>query len=130
MIEFARRWIALAAPLAAMAALGGCRLPPEPAAAAAGAHAAASPAPLPRIVATNCQGCHAVRPHLASPNPAAPSFVAVANMEGVTPNTLAAFLRDAHNYPDEMKMTLSEAEVEAITGYVLTLRDPTYRPIP
>lgn len=81
-------------------------------------------------MATNCQGCHAVRPHLDSPKPSAPSFVAIANMEGVTPNTLGAFLRDAHNYPDEMRMTLSEAEVRAITDYVLTLQDPNYRPIP
>jgi hypothetical protein len=51
-------------------------------------------------------------------------------MEGLTPNTLGAFLRDAHNYPDEMQMTLSRAEVGEITRYILTLVDPGYRPIP
>lgn len=86
--------------------------------------------PLPKIMARSCQGCHAVRTHLASPNPAAPGFADIANLEGLTPNTLRAFLRDAHNYPDEMKMTLTPQEVDAITAYVLTLVDPNYRPIP
>lgn len=95
-----------------------------------GASARSDPTPLPRVVARSCQGCHAVRAHLPSPNPAAPSFVHVANLEGLTPNTLGAFLRDAHNYPDEMQMTLTPAEVDAIVAYVLTLRDPNYRPVP
>lgn len=87
-------------------------------------------APLPKIVARSCQGCHSVRFHLASPNPSAPGFADIANLEGLTPNTLSAFLRAAHNYPDEMKMTLTPQEVENIVAYVLTLRDPNYRPVP
>lgn len=87
-------------------------------------------APLPKIMARNCQGCHSVRLYLPSPNPAAPGFADIANYEGLTPNTLSAFLRAAHNYPDEMKMTLTPSEVEEIVAYVLTLRDPNYRPIP
>jgi len=86
--------------------------------------------PLPRIVARSCQGCHAVRANLPSPNRDAPSFAAIANLEGLTPNTLGTFLRDAHNYPEEMKMTLEKHEVDEIVSYMLTLSSPDYRPIP
>ena len=86
--------------------------------------------PLPKIMARSCQGCHSVRLHLPSPNPAAPGFADIANYEGLTAITLSAFLRAAHNYPDEMKMTITPQEVEDIVAYVLTLRDPNYRPVP
>lgn len=96
------------------------------------AMAARAPAtvPLPRVMARKCQGCHSVRLHLPSPNPGAPAFADIANLEGLTPNTLRAFLRDAHNYPDEMKMTLDQREIDEIVAYVVTLRDPDYRPVP
>ena len=86
-------------------------------------------APLPKVIARSCQGCHAVRLHLPSPHPAAPGFADIANLEGLTRSTFAAFLREAHNYPEEMKMTLTPQEVEDIVAYVLTLRRPNYRPM-
>lgn len=92
--------------------------------------AGATTARMPAIVSTNCRGCHAPVRHLASPNPNAPSFADIANMEGLTRNTLAAFLRDAHNYPDQMDMELTDQEVGEIVDYILTLRDPLYRPMP
>lgn len=92
--------------------------------------AGATTARMPVIVSTNCRGCHAPVRHLASPNPTAPSFADIANMEGLTRNTLAAFLRDAHNYPDQMDMELTDQEVGEIVDYILTLRDPLYRPMP
>lgn len=101
----------------------------EPAARTA-ASATGHSAPLPKVMARSCQGCHSVRLHLPSPNPAAPGFADIANLEGLTPNTLGAFLRDAHNYPDEMQMTLTPREIEDIVAYVLTLQDPNYRPVP
>lgn len=98
-------------------------LPTAPSAGIAGSKAV----PLPKVVARTCQGCHSVRAHLPSPNPAAPGFEDIANLEGLTPNTLAAFLRDAHNYPDEMEMTLTDDEIDAVVTYVLTLSTPDYR---
>lgn len=92
--------------------------------------AGAPAAKMPAVVRTSCRGCHAPVRHLASPNPAAPSFADIANMEGLTRNTLAAFLRDAHNYPEQMNMELSKEEVNEIVDYILTLRDPLYRPMP
>ena len=63
-----------------------------------------------------------------SPNPNAPPFAAVVNQEGLTRNTLAAWLRNAHNYPAEMKLTLDQRRVDDISAYMLTLRDPNFRP--
>ena len=77
-----------------------------------------------------CAGCHAVEAGYLSPNPAAPSFEAIANRDGLTRASLAAFLADAHNYPVDMDFTLDQAEVEAIADYVLLLRDDSYRPVP
>src|SRR5690242_1459272 len=75
-----------------------------------------------------CGGCHAVEQHSVSPNPSAPPFARVVNQEGVTSNTLAAWLRNAHNYPSEMKFTLDGRKVDDLVAYMLTLRDPNYRP--
>lgn len=75
-----------------------------------------------------CGGCHAVGRYGDSPNPGALPFASIVNQPGVTPNTLRAWLRDAHNYPDEMKVRLNDRQVSALTSYILTLRDPNYRP--
>lgn len=76
----------------------------------------------------SCGGCHAVERHGLSPNPDAPPFAAIANTEGLTRETLTAWLRDAHNYPEEMEFFLYEQEVNALVDHILTLRDPNYRP--
>ena len=75
-----------------------------------------------------CGGCHAVEADWLSPNEAAPSFANIANREGLTAGTLAVWLRDAHNYPEAMDFDLTPARVEELTAYILTLRDPAYRP--
>lgn len=75
-----------------------------------------------------CGGCHAVERNELSPNPDSPSFAAIVNQEGLTRATLATWLRDAHNYPEEMDFYLDEPEVEALIDHMLTLRDPGYRP--
>ncbi len=75
-----------------------------------------------------CGGCHAVDRRSVSPNPNAPPFAAVVNQPGLTGNTLAAWLRDAHNYPDEMKFTLDQHKIDDLVAYMITLRDPNYRP--
>jgi mono/diheme cytochrome c family protein len=75
-----------------------------------------------------CGGCHAVEQRSVSPNPGAPPFARIVNQQGVTRNTLAAWLRDAHNYPSEMNFTLDGRKVDDLVAYMLTLRDPNYRP--
>ena len=50
------------------------------------------------------------------------------NSEGLTRATLTTWLRDAHNYPEEMEFTLGAPEIERLVDHMLTLRDPNYRP--
>jgi len=80
------------------------------------------------FVQASCGGCHAVERLGLSPNPAAPPFAAIANREGLTAETLSAWLTDAHNYPEEMEFYLEPPEVDELVAHILTLRDPNYRP--
>ncbi|HEU4651710.1 MAG TPA: hypothetical protein VFS49_09880 [Croceibacterium sp.] len=75
-----------------------------------------------------CGGCHALARGEASPNPKAPPFATIVNRPGVTAETLAAWLRDAHNYPEEMEFYLEPREVEELVAYMLTLREPAGTP--
>jgi mono/diheme cytochrome c family protein len=75
-----------------------------------------------------CGGCHSVARYGASPNPNSPPFAAIVNQQGLTRQTLATWLRDAHNYPEEMEFSLDGPEVDRLVDYMLTLRDPNYRP--
>lgn len=76
----------------------------------------------------SCGGCHAVERLGVSPNPDAPPFAAIVNQEGLTAETLSTWLGDAHNYPEEMEFYLEKPEVDQLVAYLLTLRDPNYRP--
>jgi mono/diheme cytochrome c family protein len=77
----------------------------------------------------SCAACHGVERHSTlSPNPQAPSFPTIVNRQGLTAQTLATWLRDAHNYPDEMEIQLDLARVDDLVAYMLTLRNPDYRP--
>ncbi|MEM8724866.1 MAG: hypothetical protein AAGE86_05000 [Pseudomonadota bacterium] len=87
---------------------------------------AAVPNP-PAFVEAACGGCHAVQPPFLSPNPAAPSFDAIANREGLSDETLAAWLSDAHNYPEVMDFDLSPEQAEEIADYMISLRRGDYR---
>ena len=75
-----------------------------------------------------CAGCHAVQRFRLSPNSDAPPFADIVNQRGLTAETLSTWLRDAHNYPQEMEFTLDRGNVDALVDYMLTLRDPNYRP--
>ena len=76
----------------------------------------------------SCGGCHAVERYGASPNPNAPAFAGIVNQPGLTAETLSSWLRDAHNYPEEMEFYLEGPEVDDLVAYMLTLRDVNYRP--
>jgi mono/diheme cytochrome c family protein len=76
-----------------------------------------------------CAACHGVeRYSTLSPNPQAPSFPTIVNRQGLTTDSLGSWLRDAHNYPIEMEIQLDPARVDDLVAYMLTLRDPKYRP--
>jgi mono/diheme cytochrome c family protein len=115
-------WRVLA--LAGMAAVAAACQPTAPVGQARGAEG------LPGLAyaQASCGGCHAVGQRSVSPNPQAPPFPAIVNQEGLTRNTLAAWLRNAHNYPVEMKFSLEPRDVDTLVRYMLTLRDPNYRP--
>ncbi|MBV7258631.1 hypothetical protein KCG46_03445 [Erythrobacter sp. WH158] len=80
------------------------------------------------LISGVCGDCHAVERAFDSPNPNAPSFVAIANRNGLTRETLGPWLLDAHNYPLQMDFELSEAEAKQIADYMLALRSDQYRP--
>ena len=88
----------------------------------------AEPRPGLAFAKASCGGCHAIDQRSVSPSPDAPPFAAIVNQEGVTANTLSSWLRNAHNYPDEMKFSLEGRSVDDLVDYMLTLRDPNYRP--
>ncbi|MDT9599828.1 hypothetical protein [Sphingosinicella rhizophila] len=91
-----------------------------------------SPAPAfaqaPAFAETSCGRCHAVAPNRLSPNPAAPPFDLIVNKPGLTSETLSVWLRDAHNYPEEMAFALDPRQVDELVAYMLTLQDPDFRP--
>ena len=92
---------------------------------------ATSPSPdtrAPAFVEAACGGCHAVEPPFLSPNPASPSFAAIANRPGLSATSLADWLAEAHNYPEDMDFTLTRPQIDQIARYLVTLRDAGYVP--
>jgi mono/diheme cytochrome c family protein len=90
-----------------------------------------SPSPdtrAPAFVEAACGGCHAVEPPFLSPNPASPSFAAIANRRGLSEKSLADWLAEAHNYPEQMDFTLTRPQIDQIAAYMVTLRDAGYVP--
>ena len=85
---------------------------------------------VPMLVGAVCGSCHAVAPGTLSPLPQAPTFPAIANREGLTRETLTTYLRDAHNYPDIMDVGLTDEDVTLVVDYMMSLKDPDYRPQP
>ncbi len=75
----------------------------------------------------HCAACHAVGSDI-SPRPEAPSFEAIVNTAGLTENTLRPWLRDSHNYPEIMNFVIAPAQIDDLAAYMLTLKNPAYRP--
>lgn len=82
----------------------------------------------PAFVQAACGGCHAVEPPFLSPNPQAPSFAAIANRRGLSEASLADWLAEVHNYPEDMDFTLTRAQINQIAAYMVTLRHAGYVP--
>lgn len=82
----------------------------------------------PAFVEAACGGCHAVEPPFLSPNPASPSFASIANRRGLSQTSLADWLAEAHNYPEQMDFTLTRPQINQIAAYMVTLRKAGYVP--
>ncbi len=90
-----------------------------------------SPSPdtrAPAFVEAACGGCHAVEPPFLSPNPASPSFAAIANRRRLSEKSLADWLANAHNYPEDMDFTLTRPQIDQIAAYMVSLRGAGYVP--
>lgn len=117
----------LATPLLALAA---CQTPgsenPPPMVGKSTSRSADTRAPA--FVEAACGGCHAVEPPFLSPNPASPSFASIANRPGLSERSLADWLAEAHNYPEDMDFTLTRPQIDQIAAYMVTLRQAGYVP--
>ncbi len=117
--------------LAALATLGACATAPGTDNPPPMVGKATSPSPdtrAPAFVEAACGGCHAVEPPFLSPNPASPSFAAIANRQGLSEKSLGDWLADAHNYPEDMDFTLTAKQIDQIAAYMVTLREAGYVP--
>jgi mono/diheme cytochrome c family protein len=117
--------------LAALATLSACTTAPgteNPPPMLGKATSASPDTRAPAFIEAACGGCHAVEPPFLSPNPASPSFAAIANRQGLSEKSLGDWLADAHNYPEEMDFTLTAAQIDQIAAYMVTLRHAGYVP--
>lgn len=71
------------------------------------------------IARDDCASCHELFLDRESPNPNAPPFRAIVNRPGMTPETLAAWLKDGHNYPVEMGFYLEPHKVDSLVAYMI-----------
>ncbi len=76
----------------------------------------------------HCASCHGVEGGQVSANDKAPPLEAIANVRGLTENTLKSWLRDSHNYPGQMDFEIDAKRIDELAAYMLTLRSPDYRP--
>jgi mono/diheme cytochrome c family protein len=122
-----RAFALIAAPLLALAACqsaGSDNPPPMVGKPTSPSHDTRAPA----FVEAACGGCHAVEPPFLSPNPQSPSFAAIANRSGLSEASLANWLAEAHNYPEDMDFTLTRPQIDQIARYMVTLRRAGYVP--
>lgn len=76
----------------------------------------------------HCAACHGIGVNEPSPNPESPTFEAVANMPGLTEQSLREFLRDSHNFPAAMNFEVGPRQVDELAAYAVTLRRADYKP--
>ena len=104
----------------------------QPLAAVTAPPAAAPSTPVARgraFAQAHCSGCHAVTRGRVSPNPESPPFETVVDTPGLTGTTLAAWLRDSHNFPEIMNFSIDPGQVDDLAAYMLTLRSGA-KPVP
>ena len=75
-----------------------------------------------KFARNRCADCHAVERDQASPNPAAPTFVAIANRPGMDRQGLSNWLAEGHDYPDQMYFEIPAEHIDELVAYVVTLK--------
>lgn len=76
-----------------------------------------------RLAEARCAGCHAVTPGQVSPNADAPPFASIAQRPGLTQESASDWLRQSHNFPDQMNFHVESDQAEQLAAYLLTLRE-------
>ncbi len=74
------------------------------------------------IARDSCRSCHEISSSRESPDSDAPPFREIINRPGMTPDRLATWLRDAHNYPIEMGVHLEPHQVDSLVAYMMRLQ--------
>lgn len=69
-----------------------------------------------------CADCHSVGYGETSPLPGAPSFTAIANSPNLTKDSLADWMRNHKNFPEEMFFEIPAEHIDDVSAYMLTLR--------
>lgn len=80
------------------------------------------------LAEAKCGGCHAIGAAGPSSHGEAPGFAMLVNEKGASAQTLSAWLRAAHNYPQEMDFYLSDREVAALADYMQSLKRDAREP--
>lgn len=75
------------------------------------------------VAEARCAACHAVTPDQVSANSDAPTFASIARRPGLTQATAYRWLRNSHDFPDQMNFNLDPEQAEQLAAYLLTLRD-------
>jgi mono/diheme cytochrome c family protein len=76
-----------------------------------------------RFAQARCAGCHAVTPGQISPNADAPPFASIAQRPGLSRTSAIRWLRQSHNFPDQMNFYLEPEQAEQLAAYLLSLRE-------
>lgn len=76
-----------------------------------------------RLAEARCSGCHAITPGQVSPNSDAPAFASIAQRPGLTQASAGSWLRQSHNFPEQMNFYLEPDEAEQMATYLFTLRE-------
>lgn len=76
-----------------------------------------------RLAEARCSGCHAVTPGQVSPNSDAPPFASIVQRPGLTHSTATSWLRESHDFPEQMNFYLDHDQAEQLAAYLLTLRE-------
>jgi mono/diheme cytochrome c family protein len=82
------------------------------------------------IARDNCGSCHQLGGAGESPNPRATPFGEIVSRPGMTPDALAGWLRDGHNYPVEMGFHLEPRQVDSLVAYMMRWRAEGAPPAP
>lgn len=82
------------------------------------------------IARDSCSGCHATGPNGESPNSRALPFREIAERPGLTPEALAAWLKDGHDYPVEMGFVLAPHQVDSLVAYMMRQQSAGTAPQP